>query len=204
MSKFFSEVSKSECISKVPEIHPETSMSKDEAKNYIENNLAKIKDLDDNGKEYKKGNELKPNITYELNGAKYETDSQGRIIRCESKIEINPNRHQRKSMNVSMDDIAKGDQLPTDQRSHLKGDQLEGSNQQGNLVAMDRTLNQGPYKVMENNLAKNAATGRETKLKVDIKYKNKSFRPDSFKCTYTIDGEKTRVTFKNKEINNGK
>lgn len=150
---------------------------------------------DDNGKLFRKGNELIPNNKYVDNGYDYHTDSKGRIKSAEGQL--HPSKEPRKQISDSMETIGKGDQKEGDQKGHLFADRFGGGNGLENIVAMDGRVNQSDYKRIENTCAKALESGHEVYLKVVPKYEKNSNRPTSFRITYTIDGEKTVTTIKN-------
>ena len=153
---------------------------------------------DDNGKIYRIGNELLPNNTYEINGYKYETDDKGRIISAEGTLQAK-DHDGKKEITDKMKDVGKGDQKENDQRGHLIGDQFNGGSGLENLVPQDAKLNNGEVKELENSLAKEVKNGNEVYLKVEPHYSGDSQRPDSFKYTYIINGEKSIKVFRNGE-----
>lgn len=150
---------------------------------------------DDNGKLFRKGNELIPNNKYVENGYGYRTDSEGRIKTAEGQLHLS--KEPRKQISDSMETIGKGDQKEGDQKGHLFADRFGGGNGLENIVAMDGKVNQSDYKRIENTCAKALESGHEVHLKVVPKYEKNSSRPTSFRITYTIDGEKTVTTIKN-------
>lgn len=139
---------------------------------------------------------LLPNQTYEANGYKYKTDEQARIISAEGKLRLK-DRTDRLSIADSMDKIGRGDQRETDERGHLIGDQFDGSNRLDNLVPMAKELNHGDYLKMEKELADAVKDGKTVDLKVEPVYEVNSARPIAFKCSYSIDGEKSVRFFEN-------
>lgn len=154
---------------------------------------------DDNGDTYRKNNDLLSNNTYVLNDYKYRTDDNGRIVHAEGQLKCKEDfgRKERKTINTDMNDIAKGDQRETDERGHIIGDNLNGSNGLGNLAAMDKSLNRGDYKQLETELSKAVKDGKNVYVKTDIKYEGDSHRPSAFIVTYTIDGEQRTRIFNN-------
>ncbi|MEF2875598.1 MAG: DNA/RNA non-specific endonuclease [Collinsella sp.] len=150
---------------------------------------------DDNGKLFRKGNELIPNNKYVENGYSYRTDSEGRVKSAEGQLQLS--KESRKQISDSMETIGKGDQKEGDQKGHLIGDRFGGGNGLENIVAMDGRVNQSDYKRIENTCAEALESGHEVYLKVVPKYDKTSNRPTSFRITYTIDGEKTVTTIKN-------
>ena len=152
---------------------------------------------DDNGKIYRKGNDLKPNNRYELNGYGYETDKKGRLKSAEGKLQLKTEgKRENIPSRTTLETLGKGDQKKTDERGHVIGDRFKGHSDIGNLVAMDKKLNETAYKSFENMLAKEVAAGKDVYLKVDIKYAGNSNRPKEFRASYTIDGERKEKVFK--------
>lgn len=151
--------------------------------------------LDDNGEVYRVGDKLEPNKTFEVNGYKFETDDKGRTISAEGKLRMRDPDYVRDM--DKMDAVGKGDQKEGDQRGHLIGHQFEGSGGIENLVPMKGELNQGDYVKLENSLADAVKDGADVKLKVEPIYEGDSNRPTEFKVSYSIDGEKDVVVFRN-------
>jgi len=152
--------------------------------------------VDDNGKEYRVGNDLIPNNTFEINGYKTKTDDLGRIVSKEGTIHLKEHKG-KLPIKDSMESIGKGDERPGDDRGHLIGDQLGGSNGLENLVPQDAKINQNDYKAMENNLADEVKKGKEVYIKVEPIYNGDSRRPTEIAVTYTIEGKKTVRIFPN-------
>ena len=152
---------------------------------------------DDNNKAYRVNDRLIPNNTYEINGYKYETDQKERIKSVEGKLQLKQH-NDRLTIKDKMSDIGKGYEKNTDDRFHLIGDNLNGSNGMENMVAGDAKLNRGEYNKLEQQLAKAVSEGKDVYMKVDMNYPGKSFRPDSFLVNYSIDGEQRIKVFSNK------
>lgn len=139
--------------------------------------------LDHTGKPYIKDGELIPNNTYEINGAKYETDDKGRIVHAETKVEIN--NAPRPSLNSRKVDGLE----PGDEKGHIVAHILGGADTEGNLVAMDYKLNRGEYKSMELDAKRARQEGKEVQMTCEIEYDGDSKRPKSFTVTLEIDNE---------------
>ena len=152
--------------------------------------------LDDNGVVYRNGDELVPNTRFEKNGYFYETDEKGRIVRAEGKLQLKDHDGYNK-IKESRETVAHGKMAESDDRAHLIGDRFNGSGELENLVPMDAKLNQGDYKKLENTLADAVKDGKDVRLKVEPVYENNSFRPTEFRVSYSINGEKDVVIFKN-------
>lgn len=176
------------------EFSKEAEASKNNEGNIETNEAGERVYHDDNGEVYRVGDNLESNKTFELNGYKYKTDDKGRTISAEGKLKIVP-KHERKM--DSMDAVGKGDQKETDHRGHSIGHQFNGTDGIENVTAMDGNLNTGAYKAMETRLADAVKDGADVKLKVEPKYEGDSNRPTEYKATYTIDGEKEVIVFRN-------
>lgn len=168
----------------------------------LEANSTFVKDghtfiTDDNGKIFRRDNELIANSDYEINGYRYATDNMGRITSAEGKVHLK--KHEgRLDIKDSKETIGRGDELPTDDRGHVIGDQLDGSNGMENIVAQDSGVNKGAYKSLEDRLAQSVKNGHNVQIKVEPIYRDaKSYRPTEIKYTYTIDGEKNVTLFPN-------
>lgn len=180
------------------DIKPETPMSDQEANNFWNNEFQKaseeIKETDDNGVKFRDEEKLLPNTKYEVNGYNYETDSQGRIVSAEGKLRIRDADYDR---NMETIDKESQDYKDSDQRGHLIAHRFEGSDKLENLVPMDGELNQGDYAKLEGTLADAVKDGADVQLKVEPVYEGSSNRPTEFRVSYSIDGDKDVVVFKN-------
>lgn len=155
--------------------------------------------LDDNGNEYREEDELKPNAEFERNGYRYKTDERGRVVSAEGKLKMRDPDYKR-----DMEDVRKIDSQEykdTDDRGHLIGHQFGGSDKLENLVPMDAKLNQGDFAKLENTLADAVKNGADVRLKVEPVYEGDSTRPTEFRVSYSVDGEKDAVIFKNRGEN---
>lgn len=160
------------------------------------NNIAHY--FDDNGIEYRVGDDLIKNNSYTIDGIKYTTDDKGRITNVEGQISLKPKGQARKSIRDSIDDIGKGDQLAGDQRGHLVADNFGGSNGLENIVAQDGKLNQGEWKSLELMLAQALELDKNVIINIEVIYDNAtSFRPLQFIYGYSIDGVGEQVPFFN-------
>ena len=150
---------------------------------------------DDNGEVYRVDNDLVADNTYEINGYKYETDDHGRIVSAEGKLQLR--NRDRLTIKDSLEDIGKGNEKETDNKGHIIADRFNGSNGLENIVAQDSVLNCGDYKNLETQLAKEVSAGKDVRMRVDLDYPGKSYRPDSFIVSYSINGEGFTTTFFN-------
>lgn len=151
---------------------------------------------DANGNLYRVDNDLLPNNKYEINGYKYETDENGRIISAEGDLHLK-DRDGRLPIKDSIEDVGKGDQKATDDRGHLIGDQFDGSNGLENLVPQDANINRTDFKNFENELAKEVKDGKNVHVKVEPVYDGDSHRPSAIVVTYSINGEESVRVFPN-------
>lgn len=151
---------------------------------------------DDNGKLYRVENDLAPNFEYEINGYKYITDDQGRIVSAEGTLHMK-DREGRLPIKDSIEDIGKGDQKEGDDRGHLIGDQFAGSNGLENMIPQDANVNRNDFKNFESELAKEVKDGKEVNVKIEPIYEGDSKRPVAIVVTYSIDGEESVRVFPN-------
>ena len=152
---------------------------------------------DDNGEKYREGNSLEPNITFEKNGYTYQTDEVGRVVSAEGKLQVK-DHNGRNEMPDTRDVVAHGKMLDSDDRGHLIADRFNGSGELENLVPMEGKLNKGDYAKLEGTLADAVKDGADVRMKVEPVYSGDSNRPDEFRVSYTIDGDKEVVIFKNR------
>ncbi len=150
---------------------------------------------DDNGLSYREGDNLLPNKEFEINGYRYKTDSQGRVISAEGKLQVKD--HEGRSEMDPRSAVDKGDMKTTDDRGHLIADRFNGSGGIENLSPMKGELNKGDFARLENKLADAVGAGADVRLKVEPKYDGDSSRPTEYKVTYSINGERDMTVFKN-------
>lgn len=151
--------------------------------------------FDDKGTKYREGDSLLPNTHFEVRGYQYETDDRGRVVSAEGQLRIRDSGYKRE-----MEDVRRIDgqeYKTTDDRGHLIGHQFDGSDKLENLVPMDKRLNQGDFVKLETTLADAVKDGADVKLKVEPVYEDNFARPSEFRVTYSIDGDKDAVVFKN-------
>lgn len=162
-----------------------------------ENNGHAQREIDDNGKQYRVGDELIRNNKFQINGYEYETDNQGRTIVASGKLSINELGQKNRSMDDNMDVIAKGDQQENDDRGHLIGHQFNGSDRMENLVPQDWRINRRSFRELEDSLASLVKTGHEIKVSVIPFYGDDTRRPAGIFYFYNIDGVSNIVLFPN-------
>ncbi len=202
----FGEVSKNEVketqsseMSGYQDIKPESGMSVNDANKYWDGVFdgEPKQYFDDNGTKYREGDILEPNTKFERNGYSYETDDNGRVISAEGKLQVKDHKG-RSEMPDSRDTVAHGEMKSTDDRGHLIADRFNGSGELENLVPMEGKLNKGDYARLEDTLAEAVNDGADVRLKVEPVYEDDASRPSEFRVTYSIDGEKDAVIFKNR------
>ena len=150
---------------------------------------------DDNGVKYREGDNLIPNNEYEVRGYQYKTDGEGRIVEASGKLKMKDPDYERDMESVRHKEGQ--EYRDTDDRGHLIGHQFGGSDRLENLVPMDAKLNQGDFVKLEITLADAVKDGADVRLKVEPIYEGDSTRPSEFRVTYSIDGDKDVVVFKN-------
>jgi len=153
---------------------------------------------DDNEKLYRVENDLIPGNEYEINGYKYQTDEQGRIVSAEGKLHLKGHEG-RLPIRDSIEDIGKGDQMEGDDRGHLIGDQFDGSNGLENMIPQNAYINRNDFKNFENELAKEVKAEKEVIVNVEPIYDGDSRRPDGIAFEYAINGERGIRLFPNEE-----
>lgn len=192
---------------KYREIKPEKGTTYSESKQFWKNEFTKA-DIespsdktyyDDNGEKYREGNSLEPNATFEKNGYTYKTDDVGRVISAEGKLQVKDHEG-RREMPDRRDVVAHGKMADSDDSGHLIADRFNGSGELENLVPMERSLNRGDYAKLEGTLAEAVKDGADVRMKVEPAYSGDSNRPDEFRVSYTIDGDKEVVVFKNGSV----
>lgn len=196
---------------KAPEVQgfqnilPETDLTVSEANQYWNTMFDGSSDgsdqqpkeyFDDNGTKYREGNDLLPNNTFERNGYEYTTDEQGRVVSAEGQLQVK-NHKGRNEMPDDRKVVAKGEMADTDDRGHLIADRFNGSGELENLVPMEGKLNKGDYAKLEDKLADAVNDGADVRMKVEPAYEGDSVRPTEFVISYSIDGERDMVVFRN-------
>ncbi|MEO8121764.1 MAG: DNA/RNA non-specific endonuclease [Rhodoferax sp.] len=118
------------------------------------------------------------------NGHTYVTDANGRVNAVVGELDLTKmdrNPYQQ-CVTGKCGDIG-------DQGGHLIAATLGGAGDRINLVPQAATLNNGPWKTMENELKTAIAAGQKVSIKIDVGYPpGGGVRPDAFKVTAVIDG----------------
>lgn len=163
------------------------------------NDIQQKEYYDDNGKLYRVGDHLLPDMEYEVNGYKYNTDAKGRIVSAEGTLHMRESDYEREMEDVKRMDGQ--DYKQGDDRGHLIGHQFGGSDKLENLVPMDAKLNHWDFYKVEKTLADAVKDNADVKLKVEPVYNDDSTRPSEFKVSYSIDGDRETVVFRNEREN---
>lgn len=161
----------------------------------VKNNTGLKEYFDDNGDKYREGDALLPDTEFEVNGYKYKTDDKGRPMSAEGRLRMRDPDYVRE-----MEDVRKieGQEYKTsDDRGHIIAHQFGGSDKLENLLPMDAKLNQGDFAKLENTLADAVRDQADVRLKVEPVYEGDSTRPSEFRVTYSIDGDRDIVVFRN-------
>lgn len=206
-------------VNEYQKIHPEGNITPEEARDYwdklykdLEISEAKadnprrevidgkVNYFDDNGTLYRVDDNLLEKNKYELNGYRYETDDNARIVSAEGVLHMK-NREGRLPIRDSIEDIGKGDQLENDDRGHLIGDQFDGPNGMENMIPQDAEINRNDFKNFENELASMVKAGDEVKVEIEPIYDGQSRRPTDIVVTYSINGIEDVRIFPNGEEN---
>ncbi|SDB90988.1 DNA/RNA non-specific endonuclease [Shouchella lonarensis] len=128
---------------------------------------------------------LKPNVEYVTPaGHLYRTDKYGRIRHVEGDLSAGV----AKRNEYAQRNVGGKDRLPDDDGGHLIASIFKGSGDLDNLVPMNKNINRGAYKRLENRwkqaLDKNPP--ENVQVKITPKYKGDSQRPAKFDVQYKI------------------
>lgn len=150
---------------------------------------------DDNGTKYREGDSLLPNTQFEIREYQYETDDHGRVKSAEGQLRIRDSSYER-----DMEDprkMANQEYKEKDDRGHLIAHRFDGSDHLENLVPMNEDVNRRDFAGLERTLSDAVQDGANVRMKVEPVYEGDSARPSEFRVTYSINGDKDVVVFKN-------
>lgn len=153
--------------------------------------------IDDNGKEYRLGDELLPNNTFQINGYTYETDAQSRTISASGKLSLNELGQRNRTMSDSKSVIGKGDELECDDRGHLIAHQFNGSDEMENMIPQNANINRSCFRAHEEFLASQLKAGHTVEVNVIPFYGGDSRRPTALYYFYKIDDTYNMKLFPN-------
>lgn len=150
-------------------------------------------------------NAARPNTVYEFGTYRWTTDGQGRVVRAEGRVDLNPVGRNDPSLQTSIGHQGRS----TDVGFHVIADRLGGPTNRLNVVPGNGkpigdglpNLNNGAYKRFENELARLAGDGHVVEMRVSPHYNagNTTIRPDRFVAEYRVDGgDWIRQSFINK------
>lgn len=141
---------------------------------------------------------LQPNVKYETNGYRYQTDDLGRIEKASGELTLEMGeRNSKHQLAAGEEDRVKAPSTQGDHGGHLIGTQFNGSPLIDNIVAMNGNVNVSAYKKLESAWAKALRDKREVIVDIRPVYEGNSVRPVRFNIKYRIDGEKFKASLKN-------
>jgi filamentous hemagglutinin len=128
---------------------------------------------------------LEPKAAYVLdNGHTYVTDTSGRVNAVVGELDL-----KKMDRNTYQQCVAGKCGDIGDQGGHLIAATLGGAGDRINLVPQSATLNNGPWKTMENEFKAAIESGKKVSIKIDVGYPpGGGVRPNEFKVFATIDG----------------
>lgn len=139
---------------------------------------------------------LPRSATYELNGYKYATDAEGRIVKVEGELRLESAPRNQSAQSS----VGKGDgRLPDDHGGHLIGSQFGGYGGTENLTPMAGSVNGsgGKWYSMEQNWAAQLREGKSVKVEIEAIYTDSTTRASSYRVTEIIDGVPNERTILN-------
>ena len=141
------------------------------------------------GQDVQSANGIPKNATYTVggyvdNGARYATDSYGRIKSFSADLKLTK-ANPRGSFGVEQ---KIGKQMECGVGGHLIGNQFGGTGGHENLVPMSRSVNSSAYKKLENEWARELKKGKSVSVSGDILYSGASSVPTEFVIRYVVDG----------------
>jgi len=121
----------------------------------------------------------------------YKTDTAGRVQQVEGDLALAVMARNKYQQCVTGKCGEVGDQ-----GGHLIAATLGGAGDRINLVPQAATLNNGPWKTMENELKTALAEGKKVNIKIEIGYPPEGgVRPNVFKVAALIDGKRWERSF---------
>lgn len=143
---------------------------------------------------------LKRNMEYETNEGRYhyQTDSKGRIVNASGKLQLEEgkrygNHQSRVGGEDRLEKRVEGEKIKMDEGGHLIATRFGGSGRVDNLVAMDKEVNRGAYKKLEDQWASELKKEppREVEVDIQVRYRGDSQRPDRFIILTTVRDPQT-------------
>ncbi|MES1042720.1 DNA/RNA non-specific endonuclease, partial [Peribacillus simplex] len=141
---------------------------------------------------------LKPNVKYETNGYRYQTDDLGRIEKASGELTLEMGvRDTKHQLAAGGDERIIAPSTKGDHGGHLIGTQFNGSPLIDNIVAMNGNVNVSAYKKLEYAWAKALREGQQVSVDIKPIYEGQSLRPSRFEIKYKIDGKKAVEVLEN-------
>lgn len=169
----------------------------------FEKNDSREKESSDLPSHFKDKYHLKENENYEVNGYKYRTDSHGRIVECKGQLQLADGKRDLEQQKHAGNE----DRKENDEGGHLIAYRFNGSGKIDNIVAMDKGLNHGRYKAMENTWksylnekdenGENA--GNEVEVKIKCIYPEGSERPSEIRVKWQVRDKNGEIIESNNE-----
>jgi hypothetical protein len=129
------------------------------------------------------------------NGYAYTLDDTGRAVRIQGELTSNPAQVR----NIQAQLEAGGSyRLSTDEGGHFIGRRFNGPLDDFNHFAQNVNFNRGAYKSLENTWQRALDLGQPVYVDIKPSYAGPSLRPEGLRINYSIDGQPSRVSFKNK------
>lgn len=154
-----------------------------------------VRYYDDNGKLYRIGENLLPDMQYTIEGYTYTTDALGRKIRVTGNLHLSDARNE--DITDTMEVIGKNDQMIGDRPGYLISSRFGGTSGAENLFPMDSDIQTEVLTTIENEWINALKNKKNVFVKIDLYYDNQSFRPKGFTVCGNIDGASFEVIIEN-------
>lgn len=147
--------------------------------------------------------QLKPfsDAKYIINGAEYITDNSGRIVRSKVKlVPSNLDKEVYRDAKVQLQMAIQKGSCQGDDAGHIIANRFGGSSNMVNLVPMNKNINRGSYKQIENEWSRYLKNGKDVNVDIKLKYPVKPEgceRPDWIEVVYEVDGNNITKLIKN-------
>ena len=135
-------------------------------------------------------------ITFEVrNGYSYTIDSSGRTIRVQGNLTSNPAQLRDRQAQLSAGGRFR---LGSDEGGHFIGRRFNGPLDDFNHFAQDVNFNRSAYRSLENVWQRALSDGLPVHVEIKASYSGSSLRPEGLRVNYSIDGQLSRASFRNK------
>ena len=140
---------------------------------------------------------LEPNKTYKVDDYSYYTDEKGRVSKVTGELKL-----ENKDRNIKQQGKAveiKDGIIGEDQGGHIIARIFNGPGEQINYIPQSAKLNNGKWKVMENEWKKELSKGNKIEVDIKMVYNKELFskRPERFVVEYKVNGKRFIRRFKN-------